>query len=90
MNTSNAQSKAKKRLKGLFSSYKGNEKDFNSQIKWDMNKTYSFVFHDKAKFEVFLFLFLLIPSFNFNFIDFPLLIARHTLKYRNFSGLAGQ
>jgi len=52
MDKNNAQNKAKKRLKGLFSSCKGNEKDFNSQIKSDFNKTYSFVFHDKSKFEV--------------------------------------
>lgn len=57
MNTNNAQNKAKKRLKGLFSSCKGNEKDMNSQIKWDINKSYSYMFHDKSKFEVRLIIF---------------------------------
>ena len=52
MHSSSAQTKAKKRLKGIFSLHKGEEKDQNSQAKSDENKEYNLAIHDISKYEV--------------------------------------
>lgn len=52
MHSSSAQSKAKKRLKGIFSLYKGEEKENNYQAKSDENKEYTVAIHDISKYEV--------------------------------------
>ena len=76
-----AQSKAKKRLKGLFSSNKGSEKDLNTQIKWDVNKTYSVMFHDKSKSEVI--------KINYLISEFSLIkLVRYNFKPRIFPRFA--
>jgi hypothetical protein len=52
MNLSSAQSKAKKRLQGIFSLYKNDEKDLNNLAKSEENKEYTVAIHDISKYEV--------------------------------------
>jgi hypothetical protein len=52
MNLTSAQTKAKKRLQGIFSLYKNEEKDLNSQAKTEENKEYTVAIHDISKYEV--------------------------------------
>lgn len=52
MNTTNAQLRAKKRLKGIFSLSTREENDINNQVKTEDNKEYTLAVHDKSKYEV--------------------------------------
>ncbi len=54
MNSKKVKEIAKKRLQYLFSSNKSNDKGEFSKIKWDINKEFNFIFHDKSSSDVYL------------------------------------